>query len=106
MQVSTPLLLPDGSETTEFGNGARVPGLRMIGTAREKAGVISFVVDCFRTEKIGDYARAETLLSKGSGQRGIGTPGRPSKIRPPHVVPIAQTRATLGTRFKYVRAIG
>ncbi|HTB97070.1 MAG TPA: family 2A encapsulin nanocompartment cargo protein cysteine desulfurase, partial [Terracidiphilus sp.] len=33
----------------------RIPGLRIIGTAREKAGVISFVIDGFRTEEIGDY---------------------------------------------------
>jgi cysteine desulfurase/selenocysteine lyase len=33
----------------------RIPGLRIIGTAKEKAGVISFVIDGFRTEEIGDY---------------------------------------------------
>jgi cysteine desulfurase/selenocysteine lyase len=33
----------------------RIPGLRIIGTAMEKAGVISFVMDGFRTEEIGDY---------------------------------------------------
>ena len=33
----------------------RIPGLRIIGTAREKAGVLSFVIDGFRTEEIGDY---------------------------------------------------
>jgi cysteine desulfurase/selenocysteine lyase len=33
----------------------RIPGLRIIGTAREKAGVISFVMEGFRTEEIGDY---------------------------------------------------
>jgi cysteine desulfurase / selenocysteine lyase len=31
----------------------RVPGLRLIGTAREKAGVLSFVLDGFRTEDVG-----------------------------------------------------
>jgi cysteine desulfurase/selenocysteine lyase len=31
-----------------------IPGLRIIGTAKEKAGVISFVLDGFRTEEIGD----------------------------------------------------
>ena len=31
----------------------RIPGLRIIGTAREKAGVLSFVLDGFRTEEIG-----------------------------------------------------
>ena len=31
----------------------RIPGLRLIGTAREKAGVLSFVLDGFRTEDVG-----------------------------------------------------
>jgi cysteine desulfurase/selenocysteine lyase len=33
----------------------QIPGLRIIGTAKEKAGVISFVMDGFRTEEIGDF---------------------------------------------------
>jgi cysteine desulfurase / selenocysteine lyase len=33
----------------------QIPGLRIIGTTKEKAGVISFVMDGFRTEEIGDY---------------------------------------------------
>jgi len=31
----------------------RIPGLRLIGTAREKAGVLSFVLEGFRTEDVG-----------------------------------------------------
>jgi cysteine desulfurase/selenocysteine lyase len=31
----------------------RIPGLRLIGTAREKAGVLSLVLDGFRTEDVG-----------------------------------------------------
>jgi cysteine desulfurase / selenocysteine lyase len=31
----------------------RIPGLRLIGTAKEKAGVLSFVLDGFRTEEVG-----------------------------------------------------
>ena len=31
----------------------RIPGLRLIGTAREKAGVLSFVLDGYRTEDVG-----------------------------------------------------
>jgi len=38
--------------TTEL---QRVPGLHIIGTAREKAGVISFVLDGFRTEEVGAH---------------------------------------------------
>jgi cysteine desulfurase / selenocysteine lyase len=33
----------------------QIPGLRIIGTAKEKAGVLSFVLDGFRNEEIGDY---------------------------------------------------
>jgi len=33
----------------------QIPGLHIVGTAKEKAGVISFVMDGFRTEEIGDY---------------------------------------------------
>jgi selenocysteine lyase/cysteine desulfurase len=32
---------------------ATVPGLRLLGTAREKAGVLSFVLDGIRTEEVG-----------------------------------------------------
>jgi cysteine desulfurase/selenocysteine lyase len=31
----------------------RIPGLRLLGTAKEKAGVLSFVLDGFRTEDVG-----------------------------------------------------
>ena len=31
----------------------RIPGLRLIGTAREKAGILSFVLDGYRTEDVG-----------------------------------------------------
>lgn len=31
----------------------RIPGLRLIGTAKEKAGVLSFVLDEYRTEDVG-----------------------------------------------------
>jgi cysteine desulfurase/selenocysteine lyase len=33
----------------------RIPGLRIIGTAKEKAGVLSFVLEGFRTEEVGDF---------------------------------------------------
>ncbi len=33
----------------------QIPGLRIIGTAKEKAGVVSFVMEGLRTEEIGDY---------------------------------------------------
>jgi cysteine desulfurase/selenocysteine lyase len=33
----------------------KIPGLRIIGTAKEKASVISFVLEGVRVEEIGDY---------------------------------------------------
>jgi cysteine desulfurase/selenocysteine lyase len=38
-----------------------IPGLRMIGTAKEKAGVLSFVLDGFRTEDIGAALNLEGI---------------------------------------------
>jgi cysteine desulfurase/selenocysteine lyase len=38
-----------------------VPGLRLIGTAREKAGVLSFVIDEIRTEDIGTALNEEGI---------------------------------------------
>jgi cysteine desulfurase / selenocysteine lyase len=43
----------------------RIPGLRIIGTAKEKAGVISFVLDGFRTEEIGDYLNRRGIAVRG-----------------------------------------
>jgi cysteine desulfurase/selenocysteine lyase len=40
---------------------ASVPGLRMIGTARDKAGVLSFVLDGVRTEDIGKELDGEGI---------------------------------------------
>ena len=39
----------------------RIPGLRLIGTAREKAGVLSFVMDGLSTGEIGDYLNREGI---------------------------------------------
>ncbi len=39
----------------------RVPGLRIIGTAREKAGVLSFVMEGIRTEEVGDFLNQEGI---------------------------------------------
>jgi len=40
---------------------SKVPGLRLIGTAREKASVLSFVLDGFRTEDIGAALNREGI---------------------------------------------
>jgi cysteine desulfurase / selenocysteine lyase len=43
----------------------RIPGLRIIGTAKEKASVLSFVMDGFRTEEIGDYLNRKGIAVRG-----------------------------------------
>ena len=43
----------------------RIPGLHIIGTAKEKAGVLSFVMDGFRTEEIGDYLNRRGIAVRG-----------------------------------------
>jgi cysteine desulfurase / selenocysteine lyase len=64
----------------------RVPGLRIIGTAKEKAGVLSFVLDGFRTEEVGAALNREGIAVR-SGHHcaqptlrrfGVETTVRPS----------------------------
>jgi len=43
----------------------KIPGLHIIGTAKEKAGVLSFVIDGFRTEEIGDYLNRRGIAVRG-----------------------------------------
>jgi cysteine desulfurase / selenocysteine lyase len=43
----------------------RIPGLHLIGTAKEKAGVLSFVLDGLRTEEIGDYLNRKGIAVRG-----------------------------------------
>jgi cysteine desulfurase/selenocysteine lyase len=43
----------------------RIPGLRLIGTSKEKAGVLSFVMDGLRTEEIGDYLNRNGIAVRG-----------------------------------------
>jgi len=51
------------SELLIYGTEAlqRVPGLHIIGTAKEKAGVLSFILDGVRTEDIGDLLNREGI---------------------------------------------
>jgi cysteine desulfurase/selenocysteine lyase len=43
----------------------QIPGLRIIGTAKEKVSVISFVLDGFRTEEIDDYLNRNGIAVRG-----------------------------------------
>jgi cysteine desulfurase / selenocysteine lyase len=64
----------------------QVPGLRIIGTAKEKAGVLSFVLDGYRTEEVGAALNREGIAVR-SGHHcaqptlrrfGVETTVRPS----------------------------
>jgi cysteine desulfurase/selenocysteine lyase len=43
----------------------KIPGLHIIGTAKEKAAVISFIMDGLRTEEIGDYLNRKGIAVRG-----------------------------------------
>ena len=43
----------------------RIPGLTIIGTAKEKASVLSFVIEGFRTEEVGDYLNRRGIAVRG-----------------------------------------
>jgi len=43
----------------------RIPGLTIIGTAKEKASVLSFVIEGFRSEEIGDYLNRKGIAVRG-----------------------------------------
>ena len=70
-------------ELLRYGTAAleRVPGLRIIGTAAEKAGVLSFVLDGVRTEEVGDLLNREGIAVRcGTSLRATHPPAlRPRK---------------------------
>jgi cysteine desulfurase/selenocysteine lyase len=62
-----------------------VPGLRLIGTAREKAGVLSFVLDGFRSEDVGKALDAEGIAVRAGhhcAQPALRRFGLESTVRP------------------------
>jgi cysteine desulfurase/selenocysteine lyase len=44
---------------------SRIPGLHMVGTAAEKAGVISFIVDGFKTDEVSKALNLEGIAVRG-----------------------------------------
>ena len=69
------------------GAAARIPGSALIGTAKEKAGVLSFVLDGYRTEDVG------AALEPRRHRRPLRPPLRPAHAAPlrpgDHRAPIA-----------------
>ena len=62
-----------------------VPGLRLVGTAREKAGVLSFVLEDVRTEDIGTALEREGIAVRAGhhcAQPALRRFGLESTIRP------------------------
>jgi cysteine desulfurase/selenocysteine lyase len=62
-KVGMPNVTRHEAELLAYGTDAlkRVPGLKIIGTAHEKAGVLSFVLDSVRTEEMGDLLNREGI---------------------------------------------
>jgi len=63
----------------------RIPGLRLIGTAPEKAGVLSFVIDGYRTEDIGAALAKEGIAVRAGhhcAQPILRRFGLESSVRP------------------------
>jgi cysteine desulfurase/selenocysteine lyase len=64
---------------------AKIPGLRLIGTAREKAGVLSFVLDGFRSEDVGSALDREGIAVRSGhhcAQPALRRYGLESTVRP------------------------
>jgi cysteine desulfurase/selenocysteine lyase len=62
-----------------------IPGLRLIGTAREKAGVLSFVLDGFRSEDIGKALDSEGIAVRSGhhcAQPALRRFGVENSVRP------------------------
>ncbi len=62
-----------------------IPGLRLIGTAREKAGVLSFVLDGFKTEEVGAALNREGIAVRAGhhcAQPTLRRFGVESTVRP------------------------
>ena len=62
-----------------------IPGLRLIGTAREKAGVLSFVLDGFRSEDVGAALDQEGIAVRSGhhcAQPTLRRFGLESTVRP------------------------
>jgi cysteine desulfurase/selenocysteine lyase len=63
----------------------KIPGLRLIGTAREKAGVLSFVLDGFRSEDVGAALDREGIAVRSGhhcAQPALRRYGLESTVRP------------------------
>jgi cysteine desulfurase/selenocysteine lyase len=77
---------------------ACVPGLRIIGTAREKAGVLSFVLDGYRSEEVGSALDQEGIALRSGhhcAQPALRRFGVETSVRPSFA--LYNTRADIDT---------
>jgi len=62
-----------------------IPGLHIIGTAKEKAGVLSFVLDGYRTEEVGAALNKEGIAVRSGhhcAQPTLRRFGQETTVRP------------------------
>ncbi len=74
-------------ELLEYGTAQlrTIPGLRLIGTAKEKAGVLSFVLDGFRSEEVGHALDQEGIAVRSGhhcAQPALRHFGTETSVRP------------------------
>ena len=63
----------------------KIPGLHIIGTAKEKAGVLSFVLDGYRTEEVGGALNKEGIAVRSGhhcAQPALRRFGQETSVRP------------------------
>jgi cysteine desulfurase/selenocysteine lyase len=63
----------------------KIPGLHIIGTAKEKAGVLSFVLDGYRTEEVGAALNKEGVAVRSGhhcAQPTLRRFGQETTVRP------------------------
>jgi cysteine desulfurase/selenocysteine lyase len=63
----------------------KIPGLHIIGTAKEKAGVLSFVLDGYRTEEVGAALNKEGIAVRSGhhcAQPALRRFGQETTVRP------------------------
>jgi cysteine desulfurase/selenocysteine lyase len=63
----------------------KIPGLHIIGTAKEKAGVLSFILDGYRTEEVGAVLNKEGIAVRSGhhcAQPTLRRFGQETTVRP------------------------
>jgi cysteine desulfurase/selenocysteine lyase len=86
---------------------SQIPGLRIIGTAREKAGVLSFVLEDFRSEEVGAALNQDGIAVRSGhhcAQPALRRFGLETTVRPS--LALYNTRSDLDALVASVRRLG